>query len=44
MHKLRISNIPKIFTELIKKPGQKYPKNFSKNIYTSKSFSLSNMK
>ena len=43
MRNLRISNIPKIFTELIKKPRHKYPTKFFKNSYTSKSFSLCNM-
>ena len=42
MHRLK--NIPKIFTELIKKPKHKYPTKFSENSYTTKSFSLSNMK
>ena len=44
MHWLKNDNIPKIFTELIKKPTHKYPTKFSKNSYTSKSFSLTNMK
>ena len=44
MHRLKSGNIPKIFKELIKKPKQKYPKKFSKNSYTTKSLSLSNMK
>ena len=44
MHWLKNDNIPKIFTELIKKPKHKYPTKFSKNSYTSKSFSLTNMK
>ena len=42
MHRLK--NIPKVFTELIKKPKHKYPTKFSENSYTTKSFSLSNMK
>ena len=44
MHRLKNNNIPKVFTELIKKPKYKYPTKFSKNSYTTKSFSLSNMK
>ena len=44
MHRLKKDNISKIFTELIKKPKHKYPTNFSRNSYTSKSFSLGNMK
>ena len=44
MHRLKNDNITKIFTELIKKPKHKYPTKFSKNSYTTKSFSLSNMK
>ena len=44
MHGWNNYNITKIFTELIKKPKHKYPTKFSKNMYTSKSFSLSNMK
>ena len=44
MHRLKNDNIPKIFTELMKKPKHKYPTNFSKNSYATKSFSLSNMK
>ena len=44
MHRLKSDNIPKIFTKLIKKPKHKYPTKFSKNSYTTKSFSLSNMK
>ena len=44
MHRLKDDNITKIFTELIEKPKHKYPTKFSKNSYTTKSFSLSNMK
>ena len=44
MHKLKKDNIPKIFTELIKKPKHKYSTRFSKNSYTTKSSSLSNIK
>ena len=44
MHRLKDDNITKIFTELIKKPKHKYPTKFSKNSYTTKLFSLSNMK
>ena len=44
MHRLKNNNIPKIFTELIKKPKHKYSTRFSKNSYTTKSFSLSNVK
>ena len=44
MHGSNNYNITKIFTELIKKPKRKYLRKFSKNMYTSKSFSLSNMK
>ena len=44
MQRLKNNNITKIFTELIKKPKHKYPTKFSRNSYTTKSFSLSNMK
>ena len=44
MHRLKNDNIPQIFTELIKKPKHKYPTKFSKSSYTTKSFSLSNIK
>ena len=44
MYTLKNDNIPKVFAELIKKPQHKYPTKFSKNSYTRKSFSLSNMK
>ena len=43
MHRLKNNNIPKILTKLIKNPKHKYPTKFSKNSYTAKSFSLSNM-
>ena len=43
MHRLKNDNIPKIFTELIKKPKAKYPTKL-KSSYTIKLFSLSNMK
>ena len=43
MHRLKNDNISKIFTELIKRK-HKYPTKFSKNSYTIKLFSLSNMK
>ena len=36
IHRLKKDDIPKIFTEIIKKPTQKYPKKLS--------FSLNNMK
>ena len=44
MHRLKNDNVPNIFTELIRKSKHKYATKFSKNSYTSKSFSLSNMK
>ena len=44
MCRLKNNNIPKVFTDLIKKVKQKYPAKFSKNSYTTKSFSLINMK
>ena len=44
MHRLKNDNVPKIFTELIRKLKHKYATKFSKNSYISKLFSLSNMK
>ena len=40
MHKLKNDDVPKIFTELIKKLKHNYPTRFSKSSYTSESFFL----
>ena len=45
MHKLKNGNIPKIFSELIKKPKHKYPTKFlRKQLYHKIILSPSNMK
>ena len=36
MYRLKNDNLPKILTELIKKPKYKYLTNYLKNTYTSK--------